>query len=133
MHQTRMARGAPSRSACMARMRACKWGRGDVKWDRLFSSSAFTDKPSESTKIKSRTHARTRTRTHAHARAHARTRTHISARARTGTNLLIREDKRRGVFVEGLSEWVVRTPAEIMVLLQVRPLCPTAAPATMPL
>ncbi len=29
------------------------------------------------------------------------------------TNLTIREDKKRGVFVEGLSEWVVRSPAEI--------------------
>ena len=29
------------------------------------------------------------------------------------TNLSIREDKKRGVFVEGLSEWVVRSPAEI--------------------
>ena len=29
------------------------------------------------------------------------------------TNLHIREDKRRGVFVEGLSEWVVRTPKEV--------------------
>jgi hypothetical protein len=33
------------------------------------------------------------------------------------------------VFVEGLSEWVVRTPAEIMVLLQVSPpVRPKAAP-----
>ena len=33
-------------------------------------------------------------------------------------NLAIREDKRRGVFVEGLSEWVVRSPAEIYGLMQ---------------
>jgi kinesin family protein 3/17 len=26
-------------------------------------------------------------------------------------NLVVREDKRRGVHVEGLSEWVVRSPA----------------------
>ena len=34
------------------------------------------------------------------------------------SNLLIREDKRRGVFVEGLSEWVVRSPAEIYGLME---------------
>ena len=33
------------------------------------------------------------------------------------TNLQIREDKRKGVYVEGLSEWVVRSPAEIHNLL----------------
>lgn len=33
-------------------------------------------------------------------------------------NLSIREDKKRGVFVEGLSEWVVRTPAEIYGLME---------------
>jgi len=33
-------------------------------------------------------------------------------------NLLIREDKKRGVFVEGLSEWAVRTPNEIFQLLK---------------
>lgn len=33
-------------------------------------------------------------------------------------NLTIREDKKRGVFVEGLSEWVVRSPAEIYGLMQ---------------
>lgn len=32
--------------------------------------------------------------------------------------MAIREDKRRGVFVEGLSEWVVRSPAEIYGLMQ---------------
>ena len=32
-------------------------------------------------------------------------------------NLVIREDRRRGVFVEGLSEWVVRTPLEIHGLM----------------
>ena len=34
------------------------------------------------------------------------------------TNLHIREDKKKGVFVEGLSEWVVRTPSEIYSLIQ---------------
>eukprot|EP00899_Mesostigma_viride_P011379 jgi/Mesvir1/20241/Mv13477-RA.3 len=34
------------------------------------------------------------------------------------TNLHIREDKKRGVFVEGLSEWVVRSPAEISGLME---------------
>jgi len=34
------------------------------------------------------------------------------------SNLTIREDKRRGVYVEGLSEWVVRSPAEIYGLMQ---------------
>eukprot|EP01029_Cantina_marsupialis_P005141 TRINITY_DN154_c0_g1_i1.p1 TRINITY_DN154_c0_g1~~TRINITY_DN154_c0_g1_i1.p1 ORF type:complete len:894 (+),score=172.22 TRINITY_DN154_c0_g1_i1:98-2779(+) len=34
------------------------------------------------------------------------------------TNLLIREDKKKGVYVEGLSEWVVRSPAEIYSLMQ---------------
>jgi hypothetical protein len=34
------------------------------------------------------------------------------------TNLHIREDKRRGVFVEGLSEWVVRSPQEIYGLME---------------
>ncbi|KAJ1482516.1 P-loop containing nucleoside triphosphate hydrolase protein [Baffinella frigidus] len=34
------------------------------------------------------------------------------------TNLHIREDKRRGVFVEGLSEWVVRSPKEVYGLMQ---------------
>lgn len=34
------------------------------------------------------------------------------------TSLQIREDKRKGVFVEGLSEWAVRTPAEIYNLMQ---------------
>lgn len=33
------------------------------------------------------------------------------------TNLAIREDARRGVFVEGLSEWVVRSPAEVHALM----------------
>ena len=32
-------------------------------------------------------------------------------------NLAIREDKRRGVFVEGLSEWVVRSPGEVYQLM----------------
>jgi kinesin family protein 3/17 len=34
------------------------------------------------------------------------------------TNLHIREDKRRGVFVEGLSEWAVRSPNEIYSLMK---------------
>ena len=34
------------------------------------------------------------------------------------TNLTIREDKKRGVFVEGLSEGVVRTPNEIYGLME---------------
>lgn len=29
------------------------------------------------------------------------------------TNLIIREDRKRGVFVDGLSEWVVRSPQEV--------------------
>ena len=33
------------------------------------------------------------------------------------TNLSIREDRRRGVFVEGLSEWVVRSPGEVYQLM----------------
>jgi kinesin family protein 3/17 len=33
-------------------------------------------------------------------------------------NLSIREDKKRGVFVEGLSEWVVRSPPEIYGLME---------------
>ena len=33
-------------------------------------------------------------------------------------NLHIREDKKRGVFVEGLSEWAVRNPNEIYSLIQ---------------
>lgn len=28
-------------------------------------------------------------------------------------NLVVREDRRRGVHVEGLSEWVVRNPSEV--------------------
>ena len=31
--------------------------------------------------------------------------------AMVGMNLVVREDRRRGVHVEGLSEWVVRSPA----------------------
>ena len=33
-------------------------------------------------------------------------------------SLQIREDKKRGVFVEGLSEWAVRSPNEIFKLMQ---------------
>ena len=32
-------------------------------------------------------------------------------------NLMIREDSKRGVYVEGLSEWVVRTPADVYDLM----------------
>ena len=34
------------------------------------------------------------------------------------TSLAIREDRKRGVFVEGLSEWAVRSPNEIYSLMQ---------------
>ena len=34
------------------------------------------------------------------------------------TNLSVREDKKRGVFVEGLSEWAVRSPKEVYGLMQ---------------
>lgn len=33
-------------------------------------------------------------------------------------NLQIREDKKRGVFVDGLSEWAVRNPSEVFSLIQ---------------
>jgi kinesin family protein 3/17 len=33
------------------------------------------------------------------------------------TNLNIREDKKKGLYVEGLSEWAVRSPNDIYVLL----------------
>ncbi|EFN55673.1 hypothetical protein CHLNCDRAFT_133904 [Chlorella variabilis] len=33
-------------------------------------------------------------------------------------NLVVREDRRRGVHVEGLSEWVVRSPAEVYALME---------------
>lgn len=33
-------------------------------------------------------------------------------------NLTIREDKKRGVYVDQLSEWVVRSPAEIYGLME---------------
>lgn len=33
-------------------------------------------------------------------------------------NLVIREDSRRGVFVDGLSEWVVRSAAEVYGLME---------------
>jgi kinesin family protein 3/17 len=32
-------------------------------------------------------------------------------------NLHIREDRKKGVFVEGLSEWAVRNPSEIYSLI----------------
>merc|ERR1712151_788041 len=34
------------------------------------------------------------------------------------TNLSIREDKRKGLFVDGLSEWAVRNPNEIYTLIR---------------
>ena len=34
------------------------------------------------------------------------------------SGLKIREDKRKGLYVEGLSEWIVRTPSEILGLLE---------------
>ena len=34
------------------------------------------------------------------------------------TSLSIREDRRRGVHVDGLSEWVVRTPADVYALME---------------
>lgn len=34
------------------------------------------------------------------------------------SSLQIREDKKKGVFVEGLSEWVVRTPIDIYNLMK---------------
>ena len=34
------------------------------------------------------------------------------------TSLQIREDRKKGVFVEGLSEWAVRSPNEIYSLMQ---------------
>lgn len=36
----------------------------------------------------------------------------------TGGGLGVREDRRRGLRVEGLSEWVVRSPAEVAVLMR---------------
>eukprot|EP00891_Asterochloris_glomerata_P006925 jgi/Astpho2/6925/e_gw1.00107.208.1_t len=33
-------------------------------------------------------------------------------------NLVIREDRKRGVYVDGLSEWVVRSPAEVYGLME---------------
>lgn len=34
------------------------------------------------------------------------------------TSLQIREDKKKGVFVEGLSEWAVRSPNDVYSLMQ---------------
>lgn len=34
------------------------------------------------------------------------------------TNLVVREDRRRGVYVEGLSEWVVRSPGQVFELME---------------
>jgi hypothetical protein len=36
-----------------------------------------------------------------------------------GKNYKIREDKKKGVFVEGLSEWAVRSPSEVYKLLKI--------------
>ena len=36
-------------------------------------------------------------------------------------NLVIREDRKRGVYVDGLSEWVVRSPAEVTLTACSRP------------
>ena len=33
-------------------------------------------------------------------------------------NLQVREDKKKGVFVEGLSEWAVRSPGEVFRLME---------------
>ena len=41
------------------------------------------------------------------------------------TNLVIREDRKRGVFVDGLSEWVVRTPQEVRSRTAHRRICRT--------
>ena len=45
------------------------------------------------------------------------------------TSLQIREDKKKGVFVEGLSEWAVRSPGDIYTLLQ-RGACARATAST---
>lgn len=34
------------------------------------------------------------------------------------SSLQVREDKKKGVFVEGLSEWAVRSPVEMYSLMQ---------------
>jgi hypothetical protein len=34
------------------------------------------------------------------------------------TNLGIREDRKRGIYVDGLSEWVVRTPEEVIATIR---------------
>jgi len=47
------------------------------------------------------------------------------------TSLQIREDKKKGVFVEGLSEWAVRSPNEIYSLMQKGALSRTTATTKM--
>ena len=43
----------------------------------------------------------------------------------------IREDKKRGVFVEGLSEWAVRSPNEVYALMQKGAQCRATATTKM--
>lgn len=47
------------------------------------------------------------------------------------SNLQIREDRKKGVFVEGLSEWAVRSPSDIYTLLQRGALCRATASTKM--
>jgi len=47
------------------------------------------------------------------------------------TSLQIREDKKKGVFVEGLIEWAVRSPNEIYGLMQKGALSRTTATTKM--
>ena len=47
------------------------------------------------------------------------------------TSLQIREDKKKGVFVEGLSEWAVRSPNEVYSLMQKGAQCRATASTKM--
>lgn len=47
------------------------------------------------------------------------------------TSLEIREDKKKGVFVEGLSEWAVRSPNEVYSLMQKGAQCRATASTKM--
>ena len=47
------------------------------------------------------------------------------------TSLQIREDKKKGVFVEGLSEWAVRSPNEVYALMQKGAQCRATATTKM--
>lgn len=47
------------------------------------------------------------------------------------TSLQIREDKKKGVFVEGLSEWAVRSPNEVYSLMQKGAQCRATATTKM--